>query len=298
MENNKNVLIVNFNTQKLTDGCIRSLNKHTPGCNIFVFDNSDKEPFVNTFDNVTVFDNTKGQIIDFEKWFEKYPKRMKSTAKNNNWASAKHAYSIEKCMEVLDEPFLLLDSDVLVKKDVSPLFNEKVCYNGEVVTQKNKIERVFPHICFINTPMCRKNGIHYFDENYVHGLRVSVKGDGYDTGAALFLLTKNANLPHGDIKCDDYALHYKAGSWTVVADKTQRTKHVSVDEWLEINKDLWDENLEENLPVVSRKSTPESEIRHVPLEEKIKPVAKKKEMEVKYLKMAKTSDRKIGVLNR
>lgn len=48
----KTVVIVNYNTQSLTDCAIRSLNKHTPGCRVVVFDNSDRTPFENTFDNV------------------------------------------------------------------------------------------------------------------------------------------------------------------------------------------------------------------------------------------------------
>ena len=31
-----NVLIVNYNTQKLTEACIKSINKHTPGVNIYM----------------------------------------------------------------------------------------------------------------------------------------------------------------------------------------------------------------------------------------------------------------------
>lgn len=292
----KNVLIVNFNTQKLTDGCIRSVNKHTPGCHIFVFDNSDKEPFVNTFDNVEVIDNTKGWIINFEKWLEGYPKRTKSAGKANNWASAKHAYTIEKCMEILEEPFLLLDSDVLIKKDVSNLFDNSICYNGEITHQKNKIERVFPHICFINTPVCKKNEIHYFDEKYMHGLRVTIKGDGYDTGAALFLSAKTANIEHGEIKCDEYALHYKAGSWTEGADKSQKTKHVSVDEWLEKNRDLWDESLDESPDSAFRKSMQEQS--PIQPEDKTKPVVMKKDSTTTYLRVPKNSERKIGIIKK
>jgi GT2 family glycosyltransferase len=62
-----NIMIVNFNTQILTDICIQSINKHTKNTNIYVFDNSDKQPFINTFGNVTVLDNTNGQIINFEE---------------------------------------------------------------------------------------------------------------------------------------------------------------------------------------------------------------------------------------
>lgn len=293
----KNILIINFNTQKLTEACIRSVNKHTPGCHIFVFDNSDKEPFVNTFKNVNIIDNTNGQIIDFNKWLEKYPNRIKSNGKTNNWGSAKHAYTINKCMELIRENFVLLDSDILLKKDISELFREDLLYVAETVLQpKSKIRRVLPYICFINNELCSKNDVHYFNDDYMHGLRKTIKSDSYDTGAYFYLACEK--LKHEEIKCNDYIEHYKAGSWTPEADKARKTKHISVDEWLEINRDLWDENLDGNLTEVSRKSTPEPEKPKPAPEEKVMPVEKKKEAEVKYLKMAKTSDRKIGVLNR
>lgn len=63
----KRVLIVNFNTQLLTECCINSVNKFVPGCKITVFDNSDKEPFSNIFNNVEVIDNTRGQVINFRE---------------------------------------------------------------------------------------------------------------------------------------------------------------------------------------------------------------------------------------
>ena len=157
----KNVCIIHYNTPVLTSHLIKSINKHTPGTNIYVFDNSDKLPFQNTFDNVTVFDNTKGQIINFQTWLKKYPNKNKSGGKANKWGSAKHAYSVEKCMDLIKEPFVLFDSDVLVKKDFTPLFDDIVCYKGEVIYQPNsRVKRVLPFICFINTPFCRQKKIH------------------------------------------------------------------------------------------------------------------------------------------
>ena len=239
---NKNVCIIHFNTPALTAHLVKSINKHTPGTNIYIFDNSDKRPFVNTFNNVTVFDNTKGQIINFNQWLKKYPDRMKSGGKANKWGSAKHAYSVEKCMELIKEPFVLLDSDVLIKKDFSPLFDDVVCYKGEVISQpgtNNRIKRVLPFICFINTPMCFERGIHYFDENYMHGLRVGAIGDRYDTGAAIYLLTEKNKAPHREIKVSDYVVHYGNGSWVDAAEKMKKPKHMPVLEWLNKYRVCW-----------------------------------------------------------
>jgi GR25 family glycosyltransferase involved in LPS biosynthesis len=231
---------------------VKSINKHTPGTNIYIFDNSDKRPFVNIFNNVTVFDNTKGQIINFDQWLKKYPDRTKSGGKANNWGSAKHAYSVEKCMELIKEPFVLLDSDVLIKKDFSPLYDEIVCYKGEVIYQPNsKVKRVLPFICFINTPLCNKNGVHYFDENYMHGLHVGSIGDRYDTGAALYLLTEKKKAPHREIKVADYIVHYGNGSWVDAAEKMRKPKHIPATEWLNKYKDFWSNGETEKIESVS-----------------------------------------------
>ena len=121
--------------------------------------------------NVTVFDNTKGQIIDFNKWLEKYPNRKKSGGRLNKWASAKHCYSVEKCMELINDGFILLDSDVLLKRDISNLIDDKTIFTGEVITQPNSsVKRVLPFICYINVKMCKEKGVHYFNDNYMHGL--------------------------------------------------------------------------------------------------------------------------------
>ena len=58
----KNILIVHYNTPELTLATIKSVRKHTPGCYFYVFDNSDKYPFVPDRNDICVFDNTKGAI--------------------------------------------------------------------------------------------------------------------------------------------------------------------------------------------------------------------------------------------
>ena len=240
----KNVCIIQFNTPVLTAHLVKSINKHTPDTNIFIFDNSDKLPFRNEFKNVTVFDNTKGQIINFDEWLKKYPNKEKSGGKANKWGSAKHAYSVEKCMNLINEPFVLLDSDVLIKKDITPLFDDIVCYKGEVIYQpKSKVKRVLPFICFINTKKCKECGVHYFDENYMHGLRVGIAGDSYDTGAALYLLTERKKAPHREIKVADYIVHYGNGSWVSAAEKMKKPKHIPPQEWLNKYKSFWDDNV-------------------------------------------------------
>ena len=62
----------------MTTAAIRSLWKHHPDCRVVIFDNSDKEPFGHSEEplgTVAVIDNTRGQLIDFEKELER-PRRM------------------------------------------------------------------------------------------------------------------------------------------------------------------------------------------------------------------------------
>ena len=86
----KNILIIHYNTPYLTECLVRSINLFVEDAVIYIFDNSTDRPFTAEFDNVTVFDNTKGEIIDFDKWLEKYPKKKLSGGKLNKWGSAKH----------------------------------------------------------------------------------------------------------------------------------------------------------------------------------------------------------------
>ena len=168
---NKNIVIIHYNTPYLTECLVRSINLFVKDAIIYIFDNSDSLPFINNFSNVTILDNTNGQIINFDKWLKKYPNRKKSPGSANKWGSAKHCYSVEKCMEIIKENFILLDSDVLLKKDISNLLKKNIIYAGEIITQPNSsIKRILPFICYINVKMCKRNGIHYFDDAYMHGL--------------------------------------------------------------------------------------------------------------------------------
>ena len=241
MAKNINIAIVHYNTPTLTRCLIKSIEKFTPGCKIYVFDNSDTLPFNSAgLDNVIVFDNTKGQIINFDRWLENYPKRFSSNGKVNKWGSAKHCVSVEKCMSLIKENFILMDSDVLLKKDLSDLFDPGCIYVGEVVTQpRSTIKRVLPYICFINVEQCLKNRIHYFDENRMHGLccnKINKAADSYDTGAGFFI--QCGNLRKREIKTEDYVVHYSGASWQ--EEKEKKYKHAfTPKQWLNRYGKLW-----------------------------------------------------------
>ena len=230
-----NFLIINFNTQDLTERLIMSINKFNNGAKIIVFDNSDKEPFINKFKNVMVIDNTNGQYINFDSFINRYPEANRTQGRWNHFASAKHCYTIEWCIQHSKENFILLDSDVLIKKDCSDLLNgvsDDCVYIGCTMKQPGlQIKRVVPYFLYINTQKCKELDIHYFDDKHMHGLTRS--GDLYDTGAAFYLQTRNYKFK--EINIDDYMVHFAHGSWNCRESK----KRIPKDEFFETYKDLW-----------------------------------------------------------
>ena len=232
-----NICIIHYNTPELTDALVKSIEHFTPNSNIYIFDNSDKRPFntAGEYDNVTVFDNTKGQIINFDEWLKKFPNRVKSNESTKSFGSAKHSYSIERCRELINDGFVLLDSDVLLKKDISVLFNPYFASIGEISTYgQYPVKRFLPYVNFVG----KNKSVSYFNENYMRGLCVntSIKNyDYYDTGANFYREITALKLPYRQIKCDDFVKHYKAGSWN-----GKHESSLSPIMWLKQNKSLWD----------------------------------------------------------
>lgn len=224
-----NVLIVNYNTQELTECAIKSLNLHTPGCRVYVFDNSDKGAFVNYFKNVEVIDNTAGQIINWRRWLRTYPEKYPYVG--NNYGSAKHCKSVDLCFELIPDGFVLMDSDILIKQDISTLWDESCAASGKVVCDEHfiSIPRLAPYLCYINVPMCREHGVWYFNAAYMWKLTRHSPNRFYDTGAWLLKDVEKKGLPIKKVDIDNYAAHLRNGSW----------KDTDYRQWLEDNVDLW-----------------------------------------------------------
>jgi len=233
----KNIVIVHFNTPELTTATVLSIRKHSPDCSITIFDNSDRLSFPQ-MDGVRYIDNTKGQIIDFDEFLSRFPKK---TATQNNWGSAKHCYSIQKLWDFFPGGFVLMDSDVLVKRDISVFFDGEVAYFGECGRSADfHMMRLLPYICWINVPMCREYGIRYFDEKRSWKLRPKVKL--YDTGASFLEDCEKSGLRFKQVKIDDFIEHFGCGSY----------KNKDYRQWLEKHKELYD--MEETKPKTKTKA--------------------------------------------
>ena len=254
----KKICIIHFNTPVLTHCLVRSINKYTPGATIYIFDNSDKKPFVNTFDNVIVFDNTKGELVNFNEVLKKFPLRTKSRGKTNNYGSAKHSMSIQKCVEVIDDNFVLLDSDVLLKRDITPIFNTSYVWVAGVEEWTNKTlvgatkrKRVCPFLMFMNVVKMKELGIRFYDDEHMLGFNNGPKCEEYETGVWFYEATPKQY--RRIINYNDYIRHFRAGSWLEDARTKHKYKQMDPVRWLEIHQKLWLKNGEKLTPNWSKK---------------------------------------------
>ena len=229
----RSVVIINFNTQKLTEAAIRSLEKHTPGCKFFVFDNSDKEPFCcdGITADVSIIDNTEGQLIDFEKFLAEYPDKYPTP--ENNWGSARHCKTIDYCFELFPDGFLLMDSDVLVRQDISLFFDSSCAWTGRMEYHHNRwnynLLRVLPYLCYLNVPLLREHGVRYFNGEKMWALSHRHPDMWYDTGCWFYEECHRLCLPENHVNINKYILHLRHGSWNATEPL----------DWLEAHKDLW-----------------------------------------------------------
>lgn len=224
----RNVAIVHYNTPDLTEAAIKSLFKCTLGCHVYVFDNSDKKPFSTKMANVEVIDNTKGQLINFDAELEKYPEKWERDIKKSNYGSAKHTMSVDYLMSVIPTGFVLMDSDVLIKNDISPFFNKNVaCMGAEEV--KHNVPLLMPFLCWLNVPMIAEKNISYFNGEKMWALSNVEPNCYYDTGAWLLEEVRRNGLPVGYVNIWQYVIHLGHGSWRGQNSAT----------WLKQNEGLW-----------------------------------------------------------
>lgn len=238
----KTVAIVHYNTPEITEALVMSIRKHGgEDYKVVILDNSDKRPFKKRMKGVKILNNRQGQIIDTARELEKYPERDEKIgcAKGCHFGSDVHMMCVQKLWELIPGGFILMDSDILVKKSIDWMFREEQCTIGYIsdVTAK-RIPRLVPMLLWINVPMCVSGGARFFDPDRAWALH---KGDDkrnwWDTGAA-FLDDIRRLKPqcHGKSitkeKILDMMVHYGAGSWKNNDLSTQL-------KWLEENANLW-----------------------------------------------------------
>ena len=186
----KTVAIVHFNTPDLLEALIRSIRKQGgEEYQIVIFENSNERPFTKRMKGVRVIDNTKGQLVDFDAELAKWKKdKDQGYSKGCNFGSVKHMLSVEWLMQNMEEPFVLMDSDILLKAPIDDMFDDQYTAIGATDSGMNVygISRMIPFLCYINAPECRRLGLHYFDPDRAWAIIGGKVLDGkhYDTGAS------------------------------------------------------------------------------------------------------------------
>ena len=241
----KTVAIIHYNTPMLTECAIMSLRKHGGEMyRVVVFDNSDRAPFASKMRGVEVIDNTHEQVIDFDKELAAYPERDRSIgcAKGCEFGSVKHMMTVQKLWELLPEGFVLMESDILLKRDIEEFFDETQSVVG--YCQKRQpynpfgIGRMLPMLCWMNVPMLKREGARYFDPERTYGLLPGGRqnrNNWYDTGAALLedILKARPRLIGRHIDIRLFVEHYGSGSW-------QNNDLGAQQSWLNNHRALWD----------------------------------------------------------
>lgn len=240
----KTIAIIHFNTPELTECCILSIRRHGgKDYRVVVFDNSDKRPFRVQMQGVEVIDNTKGQVIDFDELMSAFPQRNTSIgcAKGCDFASVRHMRTVQELWRLLPDGFVLVESDVLIKRNIDEFFREE--YSFVAYVQRHQphnpfgIGRILPMLCWLNVPKFVAEGVQYFDPNRAYGLKAdrNDRTNWYDTGASLLedVLSHRPRLKGLHIDIRDYVEHFGSGSWRNNNLKAQA-------EWLKQHRNLWE----------------------------------------------------------
>lgn len=255
MKQEREVAIIHYNTPELTEAAILSLRKHGgEGYHVTVFDNSapaidqktgeqyEARPFTAEMPGVTVIDNTKGQVIDFDKELAKYPDKSTDIGcvKSCVFGSDKHMMSVQYLMDhVLTDGFLLMDSDILIRQNVDFMFQEDQCCVGHITncSGPKAYPRLAPMLLWIGAKMCKEGGAVFFDPDRSWALNpggFGNKKNGWDTGAALLqdIKTKKPQCHGKRIDIRPLMFHFGSGSWF----KNDTDRH---QQWLQEHRDLW-----------------------------------------------------------
>ena len=242
----RNIAIVHFNTPEMTEACIMSIRKHGgEDYKVFIFDNSDARPFTKKMKGVRVFNNRQGQIIDFKAELAKFPNKSEEAgcAKGCWFGSDVHMMSVQKLWELVPEGFVLLDSDVLLKRNIEFMFLPDYCSYGYISISSGYRHqpRLVPMVLWINVPMCVAGGARFYDPDRSWALHdYYSEKNWWDTGAAflddikrLKPQCKGRALSKAEI--DSTIAHFGGGSWRQNDIKTQQR-------WLKEHEDLWKPN--------------------------------------------------------
>lgn len=227
-------LIFNYNTPDLVCFLLRSLHKSIPDFdgNIIIWDNSSynsmPKEIIKYLPNIEILDNTHENLVNYNNdIFQKNIVRKDAGCEINNFGSAKHCYCINEAIKkyVKTKYVLLLDSDVLIKKNFVDLFihmqvNEYSAYG----LLHNDLRGKRFHPCFTFIDLEKIQLINFYNKDFMLGLNsCKIK---YDTGCWFYeTLLKNKHKIDTFSLQNDYFIHAEGLSWDKNKNKHYITKY-------------------------------------------------------------------------
>jgi hypothetical protein len=234
-----NIATVLYKRPEFIDLMLYSIEKHCKGpWHLYIYANHDMYYTPRRFaDRVTVFDNTKGQLMPMhskEDLMKHATYGLISHKQHKNYpiyCSMCHILSIQQLIDNIPDGFVLLDSDVIVLKDLQELVKSDQVFVGSGFKDVGGLIRhqvfgnreALPFCCYINVPMMNKHKLSYFHPKYFWfsaalpngGCTMFLK-DGRmissDTGGWLFKQCYDNDLPFMKVDISQYVHHFKGGS--------------------------------------------------------------------------------------
>lgn len=189
---NITLISCSYNTPKVTINMVKSFRLYHPNCDILIVDNSTNNETSTLLDQYNIpYFKTPGEV---------------------------HIKSVDPLLKRINTKYaLLVDTDVIFKKDQTPIFeqfkNANLTLMGDICGDRGgkKIHyRVHPWYCFINVENIKQNNITFFNEKK----HFTPSDKIYDVGCTFFSDIRAAGLKIGDIKVENiYYKHYEGMSW-------------------------------------------------------------------------------------
>jgi hypothetical protein len=190
--------------------------------------------------NIEYYDNTKGQLINFNTLIKLFYDHIdQQIMQQNSLGSCKHCITIHWLLTHLPyDEIILLDSDVLLKRPIDFIDRQYLSIGSlnqnEVAINQKRSYRILPFIQYFNLALFRSHKCKYFDPSRIIGLG-KYHNKIYDTGASFYEDIKNKSNSikiNTTLNIFKYIAHMNSGSWST---------H-SPNQWLYEHRNLWECN--------------------------------------------------------
>ena len=212
--------IVHYNTPELTTCLIASVLKHDELAEFYIFENSDSRKLdipEGLCSHITILDNSKGALLDFNGLIQEsqryLPLERQGKPTSNNYGSLKHASSVQYLIDYIKDSFILLDSDVLIKKLPLALCKDSIVCDF-LIKCGNPL-RVLPFLCYLHYPSLLEKNLKFFDISRFDAGDISL-----DTGGSFCKDIISTGVRVVRINLNDYIVHFGNGSWRGVRTKS------------------------------------------------------------------------------